>query len=260
MVLTKQILSYAFLGLTQGLTEFLPVSSSGHLVLAEHVLKVKSQSLLLEVSLHGATLAAVLLYFRKRLADIFRASAGGRGGWLRFVGLLAVASIPAALVGLFLNDKVEAAFDSVHAVGGFFFVTAAVLALSMLIKRREMTIAAMPWWAAAVVGCAQAVAVLPGVSRSGMTIVAAVLVGLAGSEAATFSFLLSVPAILGAIILHARDIRSWEGNWFGLGLGCLVAFVVGLAAIHIVLRTAPGRRFGLFAVWCVFVGLVAIFW
>ena len=112
--------------------------------------------------------------------------------------------------------------------------------------------------AAVVVGLGQALAIAPGVSRSGMTIVAGLALGLAGAEAATFSFLLSVPAILGAAALEAGKIGTFDGSWLALALAFVIAFAAGLAAIHVVLASVRGRRFGWFGAYCAVVGLAAL--
>ena len=250
---------YAALGLVQGLTEFLPVSSSGHLVLAQKYLGIDTPGIVVEVALHVATVLAVLIYFRGRLWEMLKAGAGSRGGWLRFLGLLVVASLPAAVVGLALESRIELLFESVQAVAVSLLFTAAVLAASSLLKRGDGKMANIAFLAALAVGAAQALAIAPGVSRSGMTIVAGLLVGLAGAEAATFSFLLSVPAILGAAVLEGAKIRGFEGNWAGLGLAFGVAFVAGLAAIYLVLASVRGRGFGWFGAYCAVLGLVALF-
>lgn len=244
--------------MVQGLTEFLPVSSSGHLVLAQRYLGVDTPGIVLEVALHVATALAIVIYFRRRLVTIFAASAGGKGGWLRFAALIVVASLPAAVVGLGFEDEIELLFESSRLVGGALLFTAAVLAASTFLRRGETKLAEMSFGAALVVGLGQALAITPGVSRSGMTIVAGLLVGLAGAEAATFSFLLSVPAVLGAAALEAGKVGSFDGSWPGLALAFAAAFAVGLAAIHVVLVTVRGRRFGWFGAYCAVVGLVAV--
>jgi undecaprenyl-diphosphatase len=246
------------LGLVQGLTEFLPVSSSGHLVLAQKYLGIDAPGIVVEVALHVATAFAILIYFRRRLNTIFATAAGGKGGWLRFVALIVVASLPAAAVGLAFESKVEVLFESSRAVGAALLFTGAVLAASSLIRRGDAKLAELGFAAALAVGAAQALAITPGVSRSGMTIVAGLLVGLAGGEAAAFSFLLSVPAILGAAALEATKIKAFQGNWPGLAIAFGIAFVAGLAAIHIVLSSLRGRGFGWFGAYCAAVGLVAL--
>jgi undecaprenyl-diphosphatase len=169
-----------------------------------------------------------------------------------------VASIPAAVVGLGFEDKVEVLFESSRLVGGALLFTAAVLTASAFLRRGDAKLAEMSVVAALVVGLGQALAIAPGVSRSGMTIVAGLIVGLAGAEAATFSFLLSVPAILGAAALEARKIGSFDGNLPALAVAFVVAFGAGLVAIHVVLVSVRGRRFGWFGAYCAVVGLLAL--
>jgi undecaprenyl-diphosphatase len=246
------------LGLLQGFTEFLPVSSSGHLVLAQRILALEPPGIVLEVALHLATTLAILIYFRRRLGAVFSAAAGGRAGWLRFLALIAVASLPAAVVGLAFEGPLERLFESYRAVGAALVFTAAVLAASTFIPRRGAKLGEITFAAAAVVGVAQAAAVVPGVSRSGMTIVAGLAMGLAGAEAATFSFLLSVPAVLGAGLLEARKVRAFEGSWPGLALAAAAAFAAGLAAIYLVIGSLKGRRFGWFGVYCAAAGIAAL--
>jgi undecaprenyl-diphosphatase len=255
---TPEIIRYAALGLVQGVTEFLPVSSSGHLVLAQKYMGVEAPGIVLEVALHVATALAIVIYFRRRLVTIFAASAGGKEGWLRFAALVVAASIPAAVAGLAFEDKIETLFESSRVVGGALLFTAAVLAGSSFLRRGKAGLAEMSVAAALAVGLAQAVAIAPGVSRSGMTIVAGLAVGLAGAEAATFSFLLSVPAILGAAALEARKIETFDGSWVGLAVAFGVAFAAGLAAIHVVLASVRGRRFAWFGAYCAVVGLLAL--
>jgi undecaprenyl-diphosphatase len=244
--------------LVQGLTEFLPVSSSGHLVLAQEYLGIGAPGIVVEVTLHVATALAVVVYFRRRLKTTFWGAAGGKGGWLRFVALLIVASVPAAVVGLVFENDIEPLFESRGAVGVALLFTAAVLLSSSSLRRRDAKLTELGFAAALAVGAAQALAVAPGVSRSGMTIVAGLLVGLAGAEAATFSFLLSVPAILGAAALEATKIEGFQGNWAGLALASGVAFVAGSAAIYVVLKSLRGRGFGWFGAYCAALGLAVL--
>jgi undecaprenyl-diphosphatase UppP len=167
--------------LVQGLTEFLPVSSSGHLVLAQEYLGIGAPGIVVEVTLHVATALAVVVYFRRRLKTTFWGAAGGKGGWLRFVALLVVASVPAAVVGLVFENDIEPLFESRGAVGVALLFTAAVLLSSSSLRRRDAKLTELGFAAALAVGAAQALAVAPGISRSGMTIVAGLLVGLRGA-------------------------------------------------------------------------------
>jgi undecaprenyl-diphosphatase len=243
--------------LVQGLTEFLPVSSSGHLVLAQELFGYKPEGILLEVTLHVATLLAVLIYYRRRLFDIARAGVGV-GGWPRFVGLIIIASVPAAVMGLFFEDRIEGLFDSPVLVGFALLFTAAVLASSTFARSRGVTCATLGFGAAFLIGIAQAVAITPGVSRSGMTIVAALWLGTVAEEAAAFSFVLSVPAILGAGILTAKDITTISIPLGPLAVGFAAALVAGVFAIYVVIKALSTRKFPYFAVYCCIIGAVTI--
>jgi undecaprenyl-diphosphatase len=225
---------------------------------AQRLLGVSSPGIVPEVALHVATTSAVLLYYRRRLLTIFTSAAGGREGWLRFVGLLLVASAPAALLGFFAEDRLAALFESSFIAGAGLLFTAAVLGASAFVPRRPGTVARLAWAAALAVGVAQAVAIVPGISRAGMTVVAGLAVGLAGEEAAAFSFLLSVPAVLGAGVLELRKAGDFTGSWPALAAACAVACVVGLVAIRVVARTARGRGFAWFGVYCAAVGFGAL--
>lgn len=234
------------------------MSSSGHLVLAQEYLGVQAPGIVLEVALHLATALAILFYFRRRLVEIFRGAAGERTRGGRFLALIVVASVPAGVVGLLLEDQVAAIFESPRLVGAALLFTAAVLFLSTFLRRGRLRVADLGFAGAVVIGLAQALAITPGVSRSGMTIVAGLLVGLAGAEAATFSFLLSVPAIGGAALLEARKIESFAGNWPALALAFAAAFLAGFAAIYVVLAAVRGRRFTWFGVYCAAAGIAAL--
>jgi undecaprenyl-diphosphatase len=235
------------------LTEFLPVSSSGHLVLAQELFGYRPEGILLEVALHIATLLAVLIYYRRRLLDT--AKAGMRaGGWPRFLGLIVIASVPAAIVGLFFKDSIEKFFESPVLVGFALLFTAAVLTSSVFARSRGATFATLGFGAALLIGVAQAVAIVPGVSRSGMTIVTALWLGTVAEDAAAFSFILSVPAILGAAVLTAKDVAAIDIPPGPLAVGFVTAFIAGVLAIYIVIRALTARKFPYFAVYCCIIG------
>lgn len=239
------------------MTEFLPVSSSGHLVLAQELFGYKPEGISLEVALHVATLLAVLIYYRRRLFDIARVGVGA-GGWPRFLALIIIASVPAAVVGLFFEDRIAGLFESPAIVGFALLFTAAVLASSMLARSRGVNCATLGFGAAFLIGVAQAVAIAPGVSRSGITIVAALWLGTVAEEAAAFSFILSVPAILGAAILTAKDIATVDIPLGPLAVGFAVTFVAGVFAIYVVIKMLSARKFPYFAVYCCIIGTAVI--
>lgn len=240
------------LGLLQGLTEFLPVSSSAHLVIG-HTLFGLSEDLTFDVMLHAATLVAILVYFRRRLVRLVRTLD------VRYVGKLCLATVPVAGVGIAFHDAVEAAFGTPLLVAGFLFVTGVAL-LSLYLRRGDDGQHAAwgagrsePTWAGALlIGCAQAAAILPGISRSGSTIVAAIWLGVAPAAAAEFSFLLGIPAILGAIVVESSgigaELRSGLGAELLFGMG--VAFVSGLITIRLVFRLLASNSFRRFGFYC----------
>ncbi|UCE27116.1 MAG: undecaprenyl-diphosphate phosphatase [Candidatus Coatesbacteria bacterium] len=233
------------------------MSSSGHLVLAQELFGYKPEGILLEVALHVATLLAVLIYYRRRLFDVARAGVG-TGGWPRFAGLIIVASVPAAVVGLFFDGYIKGLFESPVLVGFALLFTAAVLASSVFARSRGVTCASLGFGAAFLIGAAQAVAIAPGVSRSGMTIVAALWLGTVAEEAAAFSFILSVPAILGAGIMTAKDITTVDIPLGPLAVGFGAALVAGVFAIYVVIKMLSARKFPYFAVYCCIIGAVVI--
>lgn len=248
------------LGLVQGLTEFLPVSSSGHLVLAEEVLGWQSPGLYFEVGLHVATLLSVFIAYGPRIRGLL----GGlvsreREAW-RYAGLLVLASVPAAVVGVGLRDAVAAQFEAGVGLGLRFLVTAGLLwSTRWALARATDPTVRRP--AALWMGIGQAIAILPAVSRSGATIVAGLWSGLAPAAAAEFSFLMSVIAIAGSGVLEARHIPSGTNL---LSPGFLAAFVTalltGVWAIRFLVALLRSQRFHWFAWYCLAVGLFTIAW
>jgi undecaprenyl-diphosphatase len=245
------------LGLVQGLTEFLPVSSDGHLVLVGTLAGVPTPGVFVEVTLHLATLGAVFVVYGRRLAGLVVGAARGRADDLRIVGLLALATVPAGLVGLLLKDVVERTFDSLWFAGGGFLVTGSLLWATRGAggDRRVPTTAA-----AVLIGVAQAAAILPGVSRSGSTVSVALRARLRPADAAEFSFLLAVPAILGAVVLELGEAAAGIGTVgvVPLAVSSAVAFGSGVWAIGVFLRVLQRGRFHVFAPYCWVVGVLTL--
>lgn len=245
------------LGLIQGLTEFLPISSSGHLVIGQTIFGLRGDHLPFDVVVHGATLGAIAIHFRHRLIELLSSVD------LDYFGKLGLGTLPALIVGLTLRHPIERLFDAPLVVAGLLAVTGTML-LSLYWRRpgrrgseRSTTGWAEgseePTWAAAfLIGCVQAVAILPGISRSGSTIVAAIWLGVAPAAAAEFSFLLGIPAIGGAIVLLTGDVgtaaRGGEGTELLLGAG--TALISGLVAITLVFRLLAGHGFRRFGFYC----------
>lgn len=257
MVILKSIL----LGLLQGVTEFLPISSSGHLVIVQSLLHVNYPGISFEVFVHTATLFAILLVFKKRVISIFLSvlslNKKSRKKDLHYICLILVATVPSAVVGFFFRDRVKEMFTKPGVVGIALLVTGSYLFITRFVhpKRRGLG-----FWDAVIIGVSQSVALLPGISRSGITISTALLLGFGNEEAAEFCFLLAVPAILGATILEMGSLSaSAHGiQFFVYIVGFLSAFFSGLLAIKLVIKTLRMQKFGIFAYYCWTVGAVIV--
>jgi len=238
------------LGIVQGATEFLPVSSSGHLVMAETVLGVNESGVIFEVAVHVATLVSILLVYRTRVLDLAKGALGGDRTALRYIGLLVVATIPAAVIGVLWKDAIEALFETPAAPAIALLVTGAFLWSSRWALGKAT--GNIPGWGAALlIGFAQAVALVPGISRSGATVVAALWLGIEAREAAAFSFLMAVPAIGGAAVLQIPDLTGGAPiDWGVLAVGGVTAGVVGVLAIRTFVAMLAKRSFPLFAPYC----------
>ncbi|MEZ4654669.1 MAG: undecaprenyl-diphosphate phosphatase [Candidatus Eisenbacteria bacterium] len=255
------------LAAVQGLTEFLPISSSGHLVLAESILHVNEPGVALEIVLHLGTLLAVVLYYRADLWSLLVNGlaflAGKRGPEARHAAFmilwLVLGTLPAAIAGVVFGDRIEAAFEDPRFVCGALIVTGLLL-LSTLIRRAGN--APLSAGRAFLVGVWQTLALLPGISRSGSTISGGMHLGIRPEEAARFSFLLSIPVILGAAALKARELESaFSDGKAGLYLlGLAVAFILGYVSIGVLLRLVRRGRFGFFGVYCLAVGIGGLVW
>jgi len=243
------------LGVVQGATEFLPVSSSGHLVIGQALMGIRIPGVVFEVVVHLATLLSILLVYRERVAGLIRDAAGGsREAW-RYLGLLVVATLPAVAAGLLLRRQVETLFEAPAWVGVALLVTGGLLWTTRRALRSE------EWgepalWAALAMGVAQSFALIPGISRSGATVVAGLWLGVEPREAAAFSFLMAVPAIGGAALLQAPEaLAGSPGMPAGLLLvGAVAAAVTGVLAIRTFVALLRRRAFHAFAPYCWLVG------
>ncbi|HPF70456.1 MAG TPA: undecaprenyl-diphosphate phosphatase [Candidatus Krumholzibacteria bacterium] len=257
-----EFVSMLILAVVQGLTEFLPVSSSGHLVLMQHLLGAREGDVFFDVVLHIGTLGSVVMVYRRDVLRLLRLDRAALG----YILALAIGTVPAVIVGLLAKDTIERVFASPAFAGAGLLVTAAVL-LSTRAARpapsdgRAWEPKLVAPWRALVIGTAQAFAILPGVSRSGSTIAASLWTGLERAEAARFSFLLSVPAILGALVLQLMD-GGMTGVGGGAALQLLVAaaaaFGVGLLAIRWTALAVVQAHFWKFSGYCLVVGAAAL--
>lgn len=266
------------LGLVQGITEFLPVSSDGHLLLTQNlfawltgVTKTGKENLFFDVILHLGTTAAILVHYRAEIAQAVRglsgandAPAGFRRPELVRVGVLAaIATSPLIPLALFFKKMIEKTFEGITFVGFGFLITAAVLLLTAWLKRRDGAKgpAEMTWLDALLIGVAQMFAPLPGVSRSGLTIAAALALGLSRTWAVGFSLLIAVPAILGAAVWEMRhvDPASLSGNRVLQAVaGTILAGLVGYFAIIWLTRIVRSGRIWYFSVYLVVLGIVVL--
>jgi len=243
------------LGFLQGATEFLPVSSSGHLVMGQALLGLQLPGLGFEVALHVATLVSVLVVYRGRIRSLAVGVARGDRAALRYVGLLLVASLPAAVAGIGFEQAFEALFDVPWVTGVALLLTGVILWTSRAALRGEPS--REPGLGDAVLmGLAQAAAIVPGISRSGSTVVTGLWRGVDPQEAAAFSFLMSVPAIGGAAVLKLPDMLPGGGG-SGSGIliiGAIVACATGVLAIRTFVAMLRHRSFYRFAPYLWVVG------
>ncbi len=257
-----------FLGVVQGLTEFLPISSSGHLVLFEHLLGVESPGVTFEVAVHAGTLLAVVWVYaadlRRMVAALLRPPATWPGDPDARTALLVLAgTVPTGVIALAFRPAFEAMFNSLTAVAGFWLLTAAILwyADDRLAPGGRGP-AAMTLADALFVGVLQGAAVAPGLSRSGLTLAGGLVRGIERATAARFSFLLSLPAVTGAVLLDVKDIVS-GGTGLGplpLVVGAASAAVSGVAAIRFLLRVLGAGRLRAFAYYVGALGLGVLAW
>ena len=256
------------LGLIQGLTEFLPVSSSGHLVIGREILGVEAaEDLVFEITVHVATVLATIIVFRKQiwklLCGLFKFKYNDETDYILKICL---SMIPVFIVGMFLKDKVESLFTSLLVVGLALVVTAMLLFFSDIYGGRGKVAArqyrnGIGWWQAFMVGLGQAFAVIPGLSRSGTTISTGLLCGARRSEVAQFSFLMVLVPILGEAFLDlvGGDVASSSVGVFPLLVGFFAAFFSGLFACKVMIALVKKARLRWFALYCAIVGRVVIF-
>jgi len=250
------------LGIIQGLTEFLPVSSSGHLELAKAILgdnSVPKESLAFTVVLHFATALSTLVIFRKEVFQIFKGLFQFK--WnekTQFSLNIIVSMIPAGLIGYYFNDQMESLFDKqILLVGFMLFVTALLL---LLADRAKDTTKKVSFFNAIVIGVSQAIAILPGISRSGATISTSVLLGIDRAKAARFSFLMVVPLIIGKMVkdIAGGDFEMTSSEALPILIGFVAAFISGLLACKWMIALVKKSKLTYFSIYCAVVGLIAI--
>lgn len=283
------------MGIIQGVAEFLPISSSGHLALFKHILDIDLETggLLFDIMLHFGTLVAVFICFWKDikklvvegfgiLGDFF----GNIGRWFynltakkdsgrkemkkvvstayrKFVMMVLVSTIPTGILGILLKDVIETASATVLVPGICLLVTGVLLLIADFVKPGIKRPNQISYGEAGMVGIAQGIATMPGLSRSGTTITACLLCGFDKNFAVKYSFIMSIPAVLGAVVLELKDfaqIQLKPMDFLNYGVGTVVAAVVGYICIKTMLVVVRGKKFKYFACYCFLAGAIAIIW
>lgn len=286
------LINSIFLGIIQGLAEFLPISSSGHLAILQEVLNVKGAGMVFDIMLHMGTLIAIFICYWKDIKKLFiegiliirdfciniarliknigkkdsekvKYLNMVRSPYRKFVMLVIVSSIPTAIIGVLLKDIVENVSSSMLVVGICLLVTSVLLTIAdncNVCNKRPRNIT---YKEAGIVGIVQGLATLPGISRSGSTITACLLCGFDKSFAVKYSFIMSIPAVLGAVLLELKDFAAMSVTWPELSnylIGTLFAAIVGFICIKTMLVLVRGKKFKYFSIYCFIAGLFAVVW
>lgn len=246
------------LGLVQGFTEFLPVSSSGHLILVRELMGLNvegssSFNLIFDVMVHAGTLVAVVLVLYKDILGLFKKP-------FKKLAMLVVASIPAVIVGFTCKDYIEQYFSTATYLCFFFLLTAVLMFVSELVAKRNTSPKELGWGSAIAMGVMQGAGVFPGVSRSGSTIFGGTVTGADSRQVATFSFLMSVPIILGSLLLSVIDVGKAGAigsiDWFCIVVGALSAFASGYFAVRVMLKLIAKANFKWFSLYLLIISIL----
>ncbi|RJS78719.1 undecaprenyl-diphosphate phosphatase [Candidatus Bathyarchaeota archaeon] len=248
----EQILKIILLGIVQGITEWLPISSTGHLKIFEHYLGLKTP-ILFDITLHIGTLIVVLIFFRKEVIEILKALAklDFKTEYGQLIPLIIVGTIPTAVIGLIFGDLIEKSFQVIPPIAVAFTICGLILYPTKIMKEKKDEITYLD---VILIGIAQGISIIPGISRSGITIATALLLGLKRDKAFKFSFLLSIPAIIGAFSLefykeHSQLTASGL-SWTGILVGTVITMVVGYLTLKLLWKIITKRKFYLFAYYC----------
>ncbi len=254
------------LGIIQGLTEFLPISSSGHLVIGSEILQYSGKGVVFDVFLHVGTLLSVILVYRKKILSMvlapFQYISGDRteevADHLRWCFFVIISTIPAVIAGLFLKDSIEVIFGSLFLVFAMLFITGCIMIASQFIRSRDVELSGKH---AFFIGCAQALAIMPGLSRSGSTIFCGMAMGINREVVANFSFIMSIPAILGAVVLQLKDMLHSPPateSMVNIGVGTAAAAISGYFAIVLLLDLIKKNRLQWFGYYCLLLSFTGI--
>ena len=260
-----------FLGVVQGITEFLPISSSGHLVLGESLLGLNVESLKsFDVVVHLGTFAAIIIYFWKDVVGLFNGlfsyvglvkKSSSNKEYRSLVGYIIIATIPAVLVGLFLEDTIDFLFRNTFYVGLWMIIVAEVFLLAELVLKKFKNEEKLNWKKAIIIGLAQSVALIPGVSRSGSTISAGLFQGISREKAARFSFLLALPVIFGAgLLTGVKEIKAsgLDVEFLPLMVGFVSSMIAGFISVYFLMKFLKRHSLNVFAYYLFVVGGVSV--
>jgi undecaprenyl-diphosphatase len=252
-------LNYIILSIVQGITEFLPISSSGHLAIIQYLMKFGENPVFFDVLLHLGTLLSIFIFLRKEIFELIKGFFTFKKPYLIIVLKIIIAEIPALLVGYFLNDKIKSLFVSPKYIGIAFFGTALILLLTILLKKEKKDINTFTYWDALIIGLFQSMALVPGFSRTGFTLFGALLIGMTKKDSLKFSFFLAIPAIIGAFVFESfskADIYKIPLNLSILTF--LIAFLTGLGAIYLLYKTLKNSKLYIFGIYCLLLGIIVL--
>ena len=244
------------LGIVQGLTEFLPVSSSGHLVIIQSIFKnFKQIGISFDVFLHFGTLFSVLIYFRNEIIEILKLKN------IKWIFLIIIATIPAGIVGVLFNDFIENLFNNPVLVAYALIFTGIILFCSDKFGMEEKDDKNITFVDAAIIGISQAFAIIPGISRSGSTVATGIFCGLKRDVAIKFSFIMSIPAILGAVVLSLKDFSSINPSLYGIYItGFFSSLIVGLLSLKLLTILTKLKSLKFFSIYCWLVAAGVLIW
>ncbi len=258
-----ELLKAIFLGAVQGLSEFLPISSSAHLVIFENLLRLDSSDMVLNIALHLGTVTAVFFYYGPEIWNLLCKSAVAlfqmgnqnlkENPEFQMAVHVILACIPTAIIGFVFKHEFEDMFGSMRNSSLQLFITAAILFSSRWFSKAAGG-KPIDWKRALLIGLAQGISIVPGISRSGITIVAALWCGVSREESVKFSFFLAIPSILGAALLEAFDYRASQFSYSAIAAGTVVSFIVGWLSIVFLLRVMRKGELYKFAYYCVLAG------
>jgi len=256
-----EYLEFILLGILQGVTEFLPISSSGHILIGRKLFGISDNGLLIEIILHLGTLLSILLFWYKDIIREFKVVLGGNR---RYLYSIIIATIPAAIVGLLFNDFIKDTFFNINSMGylsfNYFLLSLIIFSSKYITGNNKETVI---YKYAILIGLAQSIAILPGFSRSGLTIVMAMYLGLSFKEATKFSFLLAIPILTFAscdsIYEYFSTINS-EGNFeLPLLLGFITSFIIGYFSLAFLQNIVKNRKLWYFSIYCLIASLILLY-